>query len=330
MTHESMRIADVVNRAENSFRVSEGTKRTYARSWEIVARELGDERLDEIHSEAFGRLRHQVVDDFLARKNQFELEHGRSHRTWTNGDALSDTFHNAIVKLFVLEGLEPPYLGRRNKARNSRREAIPFKTMQKVLELAPAIGPDPDLTEMVIDLLFETGARRHEILSLNHEHLNFEYNRLTIAGKGNSVRELPISRDLALRLRARPLKAINDTASASTPLLLRLDGTRFTGRSLDGIWERMRRALPDSVDAADKVSSHRVRYLTLTLVEREFSQEHARDFAGHKPMSTTAGYTKLVWTEKVFVHDHLFPHHPAANKASVATNPAATRISQFR
>jgi hypothetical protein len=82
---------------------------------------------------------------------------------------------------------------------------------------------------------------------------------------------------------------LRGSMEAGTALLRYRDGTPITSRRYDHLWIRIGKHLPWV--ATEQVSTHWLRYTTLTWVERNFSYATARAYAGHNDGENRAGAT---------------------------------------
>ena len=168
------------------------------------------------------------------------------------------------------------------------------------IEDATALVESPDITRgqglrdrALLELLYASGMRASEVLSLRHEDLNLTAGYVTCTGKGSRQRLVPVGAQ-ALRWVRRYL----DARRAAAPR--RLDpGTIFLNRSgrplsRQGLWLILKRsALRAGLRAS--VSPHTLRHSFAShLLERGADLRSVQAMLGHADISTTQIYTHVL------------------------------------
>ena len=189
------------------------------------------------------------------------------------------------------------------------------------IEDATALVESPDITRGVglrdralLELLYASGMRASEVLSLRHEDLNLTAGYVTCTGKGSRQRLVPVGAQ-ALRWVRRYLDARRATA------LKRLDpGTIFLNRSgrplsRQGLWVILKRSARRAGLRAS-VSPHTLRHSFAShLLERGADLRSVQAMLGHADISTTQIYTHLPST---VVRDMYRKFHPRARLSAKA------------
>ena len=189
------------------------------------------------------------------------------------------------------------------------------------IEDATALVESPDITRgqglrdrALLELLYASGMRASEVLSLRHEDLNLTAGYVTCTGKGSRQRLVPVGAQ-ALRWVRRYLDARRVAA------IKRLDpGTIFLNRSgrplsRQGLWVILKRSARRAGLRAS-VSPHTLRHSFAShLLERGADLRSVQAMLGHADISTTQIYTHLPST---VVRDMYRKFHPRARLAAKA------------
>jgi len=158
----------------------------------------------------------------------------------------------------------------------------------------------------LIELVYATGLRVSEVVSLKVSQVNLEAGYLTVVGKGGKERAVPIgscARDrLLLYLRdVRPQLL----AGRLSPFLFVNRGGRRLSRQ--AVWQRLRLAVRRAgIDGA--VSPHTLRHAFAThLVERGADLRAVQMMLGHADIATTQIYTHVARDRLRAVHKKFHP-----------------------
>ena len=189
------------------------------------------------------------------------------------------------------------------------------------IEDATALVESPDTTRgeglrdrALLELLYASGMRASEILSLRHEDLNLTAGYVTCTGKGSRQRLIPVGAQ-ALHWVRRYLEA-----RRSRPLK-RLDpGTIFLNRwsrplSRQGLWVILKHSARRAGLRAS-VSPHTLRHSFAShLLERGADLRSVQAMLGHADISTTQIYTHLPSTVVRAMYRKFHPRARLAAKA---------------
>ena len=236
-----------------------------------------------------------------------------------------------------LEGLQQRGLSGRTRARMfaALRGFFAFLVREEVLAVDPthdihlprlgqrlprSLGPD-EVTQLLtvqgnsplaqrdgamIELLYATGLRVSEIVTLKVSQVNLEAGYLTVVGKGSKERAVPIGSVARQRLL--------DYLQTARPALLkgRLSAYLFVNRagrhlSRQGFALRVRQAVRRA-SIGGKVSPHTLRHAFAThLVERGADLRAVQTMLGHADISTTQIYTHVARDRLRAVHRKFHP-----------------------
>ena len=158
----------------------------------------------------------------------------------------------------------------------------------------------------MIELVYATGLRVSEVVSLKVSQVNLEAGYLTVIGKGGKERAVPIGTYARQR--------VLDYLQTARPTILagRLSPQLFVNRSggrlsRQGFWKRLRLAVRRA-GIAGKVSPHTLRHAFAThLVERGADLRAVQMMLGHADIATTQIYTHVARERLRAVHRKFHP-----------------------
>lgn len=201
------------------------------------------------------------------------------------------------------EGLSAPRSGRPLPA-----TLDPDQTRQ-LLEQSGGDDPLALRDQAMMELLYSSGLRLAELLSLDTDTIDFNAGQLEVTGKGNKARRLPVGRPAlqAVRawLRARPALVKDPDEKA---LFLNHRGNRLGPR---GVQQRLARAaVQRNLDG--RLHPHMLRHSFAThMLESSGDLRAVQELLGHSSLSTTQIYTHLDFQHLARIYDDA---HPRARK----------------
>jgi integrase/recombinase XerD len=170
-------------------------------------------------------------------------------------------------------------------------QTLSLEDLQRLLN-----QPEPNTAlgrrdQAMLELLYATGVRVSELVTLQTQQIDFKGNFLTVRGKGSKVRAVPFgqwARDKLLGY----LREVRPTlARRSSPFLfITRSGKPITRQ---GFWKLIRRyALAAGIDK--RVTPHTLRHSFAThLLERGADLRAVQSMLGHADISTTQIYTHV-------------------------------------
>lgn len=225
------------------------------------------------------------------------------------------TFFRFLVNEKVVN--RNPLLG---VARPKQGQYIPFfLTVDEVFRLMEAPGvqdPFAARDKAILELMYSTGMRVAELVSLRMNSLDFESEMVTITGKGNKERLVPmgspavdaLQRYFPQRLTLLTAGGRTDSAIDGSVLFVNHRGGRLTTRSV----ERMIAVYAERVGLLSRVTPHTLRHSFAThLLEMGADLRLVQELLGHASLSTTQRYTHLTVDHLMAVYDKA---HPQARK----------------
>jgi len=209
-----------------------------------------------------------------------------------------------------LDGVAGPKIGR----------AIPvFLTVDEVFLLMdePAGKDRFKLRDRaILELLYSTGIRVAELVSRNLSDLDFDAEVLSVRGKGNKERIVPVGRHareavsawLSQREQLMQERAGRGRDIEREALFLNGRGSRLTVRSV----ERLVKAYGERAGIPQTVTPHALRHSFAThLLEMGADLRSVQELLGHSSLSSTQRYTHLNLDHLSEVYDKA---HPLAGK----------------
>lgn len=159
----------------------------------------------------------------------------------------------------------------------------------------------------MLELLYATGIRVSELISLNVEHVNVQLGFIHCIGKRSKERIIPLGRIAAA--------CLGDYMESTRPLLLRHDpteealfinhlGTRLTRQ---GFWKIMKRyAREAGIDT--EITPHTLRHSFAThLLENGADLRSVQEMLGHADISTTQVYAHVTKSRLKEIYDRAHP-----------------------
>lgn len=174
--------------------------------------------------------------------------------------------------------------------------------------LAPPVGGRPwELCDhAILELAYASGLRLAELCGLRLEQLHLEAAFVTVIGKGNKERVVPVGRQACEALRryldtGRPRLVTRRSPGA---VFLTRRGTAFAHRTM---WARIKRAARRS-GVARPVTPHMLRHSFAThLLEHGADLRVIQELLGHASIGTTEIYTHVANQQLREVHRKFHP-----------------------
>lgn len=176
----------------------------------------------------------------------------------------------------------------------------------------------PDLNSILgirdramLELLYATGMRVSELLSLNLEDLHLEMGFVRCIGKGSKERIIPLGRMASVALhryldeaRTHLLKANATSISDEQPLFINNRGKRLTRQ---GFWKIIKKYATEAGIVAE-ITPHTLRHSFAThLLDNGADLRSVQELLGHADISTTQIYTHVSNTKMKQVYDRTHP-----------------------
>ena len=227
---------------------------------------------------------------------------------------LTQTYHIIILRAFL------GYLERQEiKSLAPKRIELPKRSQERMIKF---LDPDqverllsqPDFSKpqgfrdkAIMEVLFSTGLRVSELVSLNKDQINLERREFGIVGKGHKVRVVYLSKGATMWLR----KYLGVRQDAYKPLFIRYGGKkadpgkdgetlRLTVRSVERLIEKYVAKAKLPVLA----TPHTLRHSFATdLLMAGADLRSVQELLGHESINTTVIYTHVTNKRLKDVHD---------------------------
>ncbi len=185
-------------------------------------------------------------------------------------------------------------------------KALTESQMEKLLAPLAGQGPEDVRDLAVLELAYASGLRLSELCQLRLEQLRLESGFVTVIGKGNKERIVPVGERAVRAMRAYLEGARPKLVQAGSPGVVFLTGK---GRQFDrrAMWERVvRRARVAGVGVP--VTPHMLRHSFAThLLEHGADLRVIQELLGHASISTTQVYTHVAGGRLKEVHRRFHP-----------------------
>jgi integrase/recombinase XerC len=273
-------IAGFLRHLERERNVSPQTRRAYASDLAQLA--------DHLRAELGREARPGDVDPLLLRSFLARLHRGGLRRSSTARKlACLRTFFRYLCREGVLQANPARALV---SPRLERALPVHFEST----ELGPLLDlPGDDLASTrlraLLELLYGTGLRCAEAVSLDLEDVDRNSRLLRVLGKGSKERVVPFGRQALAAIEAY-LPFRQKTRPQTDALFVNSRGSRLTDRS---VREQFKRRLL-SVASERRASPHTLRHSFAThLLERGADLRVIQELLGHASLSTTQRYTHV-------------------------------------
>lgn len=185
-------------------------------------------------------------------------------------------------------------------------KALSDAEIRRVLQPPPEVTPDSLATHAILELAYASGLRLAELRGVRLEQLNLDAGYLTVVGKGNKERLVPMGSGAVAALRrylANGRPALVTPRSPSNVFLTRR-GTPFAHVTM---WLRLKRWFRRT-GLTRNVTPHMMRHSFAThLMEHGADLRSIQELLGHASLATTEKYTHVAGRRLRDVHDRFHP-----------------------
>ena len=150
---------------------------------------------------------------------------------------------------------------------------------------------DQKLSHLIISLLFSTGIRRSELISLDRSSFNPARAVIRVLGKGDKEREIPVIPSLSeeILLYLQTVDSMFDGLGPESPLLLTPKGARLYPVFVDRV---VKKELAGVEGISGRKSPHVLRHTLATeLLENGADLNSIKEMLGHSSLAATQVYT---------------------------------------
>ncbi len=277
----------------------------------------------EAYSRDLNRLANFLKGKGVKTWEESQSVHLRSYVSWLRGRGLSvrsiaryivalRQLYRFLEKEEVIAENPVPSFFLHSTSRRLPRTLSPDE-VKGLLTQPDARTPLGSRDQTMIELLYATGVRVSELVSLQTHEINLQGDYLTVRGKGAKVRMIPFGKwakeGLLRYLREARPKLLQGRASPF--LFLTRSGRPLTRQ---GFWKLIRRyALAAGIDK--RVTPHTLRHSFAThLLEGGADLRSVQSMLGHSDISTTQIYTHVNSSRLKEIHRRYHPRERAPGK----------------
>ncbi len=294
---DDKRMKQSYNQLADEFLAAFGSEET-RRSYGADLKEFG------LFLEETGRPDLEQVDRLLIRSYLVRLHQRLSKSSIERKVACLRSFFKHLSRKGILK--ENPAL--RLKSPRKERKTPSFLSVDEAFALLNQTNEnDPFLPRdlAILELLYSTGLRVGELVSLNQDSLDRRLGLVRVMGKGGRERVVPVG-DKALQAVDRYVEKWIEVRrkTGEKALFLNRRGGRLTDRSVRNILDKMLARLASS----RRISPHGLRHSFAThLLDNGADLRAVQEMLGHASLSTTQKYTHLSMDRLMQVYDRAHP-----------------------
>ena len=154
----------------------------------------------------------------------------------------------------------------------------------------------------MLELFYGSGLRLAELVNINLSDLDLDEGFVTVTGKGNKTRQVPVGRHCIKAIHA--WLAIRGPATRDAPLFTSQRGVRISRRSVQVRLKRVAAAQLGSIE----LHPHMLRHSFAShLLESSSDLRAVQELLGHADIATTQIYTHLDFQHLARVYDSAHP-----------------------
>ncbi len=244
-------------------------------SFYFFCKEAGKTNVEEI-SERF-------VRSYLAKLNEDKLERTSISRKLSSLRGIFKfSFQHDYIKVNPVLSLSNP---------KTKRKLPDITTADSILEIYKEIeiySKEPELHKAIFEILYGCAIRVSELCKLNLSDLDLERKSLTVVGKGNKMRVVPVGKKSVEILKEYLAK--REGAVFSEPLFM----TAKKGRIYPRMVQRIVTKYLSKVTDIKKRSPHILRHSAAThMLDNGADLRAVKEILGHENLSTTQIYTHV-------------------------------------
>jgi integrase/recombinase XerD len=280
----------------------------------------------EAYSRDLSRFSEFLISQSVTDWNEVKATNVRAYVSWLTGKGLNG---KSIARHIVTLRRFYRFLETEDLVRENPIPALQLRVGTRKLPHSLSIEDlrrlvdQPDRTtrlgrrdQAMLELLYATGLRVSELVSLQMQQIDFKGNYLTVKGKGSKVRAVPFGRWAREKLLGYLREVKTSSTRDSSPFLF----TTRSGKPLtrQGFWKLIRRyALAAGIDK--RVTPHMLRHSFAThLLEGGADLRAVQSMLGHADISTTQIYTHVNGARLKQAHREFHPRETNHKKQKVS------------
>ena len=216
-------------------------------------------------------------------------------------------YYNFLLKLGVIT-VNPMQKHKALKQAKKQQLAFSKTEVSEVMKVFDTSTFSGTRDQLVIDILYQTGMRRQELLGLGISSLDFSSGQLKVLGKRNKERYIPIKKGLLDSINAY-IQILKDESVKTDKLIL----TNTYQPAYPNLIYRIVQSYFKLVSAKQKCSPHIIRHSFAThLLENGADLIAIKELMGHSSLASTQHYTK---TDMLRLKTIINTKHPRSKKA---------------
>lgn len=233
-------------------------------------------------------------------------DEGKSSKTLARHVASIRSFHQFLLRDKVVDH-DPSVHIENPQLEKSLPKVLSLKEVEILLETPKPINPFGLRDKAMLELLYATGIRVSELISLNTGDVHITMGFVRCIGKGNKERIIPVGKTALQAIKnylelGRP--ELRSSKHNDEALFLNHHGKRLTRQ---GFWKILKRLTQEAGINKD-LSPHTLRHSFAThLLENGADLRAVQEMLGHADISTTQIYTHVTKTRLKDVYSQFHP-----------------------
>ncbi len=259
------------------------------------------------HTEANGLTKPESVEKHhIAAYLQHLKQSGKAVATISRSVSAIRAFYKYLVSERII-AIDPAAHMQTPKQEKRLPQVMSVSDVDTLLAAPKTDTPAGIRDRAMLELLYATGIRVSELISLDEEHINLEMGFIRCVGSGGKERIIPLG-----RMAADALRAYADSARGhfvkpqreEQSLFLNHLGTRMTRQ---GFWKIIKKYARESGITKD-IAPHTLRHsFAAHLIENGADLRAVQEMLGHADISTTQVYAQVTKARMKDVYDRTHP-----------------------
>jgi integrase/recombinase XerD len=236
----------------------------------------------------------------------FLKDQGKSPKTMARHVASIRAFHQFLLRTHAANQ-DPSILIEIPKSERSIPKVLSLEEVEKLLDISNGQGHFALRDKAMLEILYATGIRVSELIQIDVEHVNLTMGFVTVIGKSNKERIIPVGGPAAEALKrylehGRPNFLLENRTEDS--LFLNHHGKRL---SRQGFWKILKK-IANEAGIKNELTPHTLRHSFAThLLQNGADLKAVQEMLGHADISTTQIYTQLSKTRLKDVYSKFHP-----------------------
>ena len=236
----------------------------------------------------------------------FLKEQGKSAKTLARHVASIRAFHQFLLRDQATKQ-DPSVLIDTPKSERTIPKVLSLEEVEKLLEAPNGQGHFVLRDKAMLEILYATGIRVSELIQIDVDHVNVMLGFVTVTGKSDKERIIPIGGPAAEALKrylehGRPYFLQENHSDYA--LFLNHQGRRLTRQ---GFWKILKKLAKEAGIQSD-LTPHTLRHSFAThLIENGADLKAVQEMMGHADISTTQIYTQITKTRLKDVYSKFHP-----------------------